>query len=162
METNLTLLGLDAGNGGFKIQGESGGIELLSQIATNSTERVISTLGLRRQKPPMHITNTAGSFYVGAGAHDFGRPVENLDVDRLNGSPEILTLLHASLTRFQQTHGNFQKPLSILVGYPTDLLTAITGEQAKETAKGWWKGIGGARGGEEGRDQWKMREAECE
>ncbi|MBV5325060.1 MAG: hypothetical protein J0626_07230, partial [Rhodospirillaceae bacterium] len=32
-------------------------------------------------------------FYVGVGAHDYGRPVENLDVDRFNGTPEMKALL---------------------------------------------------------------------
>lgn len=141
METNLIPLGIDAGNGAFKIFGEAGGVELLSQIATNGAERVMSTLGLRRQKPPMQIINESGSFYVGAGAHDYGRPVENLDVDRLNGSPEIKTLLHGSLTRFQQEYGLFTKPLSVVVGLPNESLTGESADQNKENVRRWVKGV---------------------
>src|SRR4051812_11268221 len=82
MENNLIPLGIDAGNGAFKLFGAPGGLELVSQVSTNGTQKMLSTLGLRKQKAPLQIANESGSFYVGTGAHDYGRPVENLDVDR--------------------------------------------------------------------------------
>ena len=39
-------------------------------------------LVLRVKCDPLAIHNEHGSFYVGAGSHSYGRPVENLDVDR--------------------------------------------------------------------------------
>ena len=140
METNLTPLGIDAGNGAFKLFGISGGLELVSQVATNGTQKVLSTLGLRKSKAPLAIHNDNGSFYVGAGAHDFGRPVENLDVDRFNGTPEMKALLHGSLTRYQQRYGKFSAPLSVVVGLPNEVLTGDQAEQNVENVKRWLRG----------------------
>ena len=86
-------LGLDAGNGAFKIYGPQGGQETFSQVAINGGQRVVSTMGLKRMKTPLHIKNSHGAFYIGAGAHDYGRPVENLDVDRFNGLNQVSYLV---------------------------------------------------------------------
>jgi len=40
METTLTPLGIDAGNGAFKLYGALGGLEFVSQVATNGTQKV--------------------------------------------------------------------------------------------------------------------------
>jgi hypothetical protein len=141
METNLTPLGIDAGNGAFKLFGAPGGLEFLSQVATNGTQKVLSTVGLRKAKtPPTAIQNESGSFYVGAGAHDYGRPVENLDVDRFNGTPEMKALLHGSLTHYQQRYGKFNTPLSVVVGLPNEVLTGDLAEQNVENVKRWLRG----------------------
>ena len=140
MDNNLIPLGIDAGNGAFKLYGASGGLELVSQVATNGTQKVLSTLGLRKSKAPLAIHNESGSFYVGAGAHDFGRPVENLDVDRFNGTPEMNALLHGSLTRYQQRFGKFNAPLSVVVGLPNEALTGDLAEQNIENVKHWVRG----------------------
>jgi hypothetical protein len=141
METNLTPLGIDAGNGAFKLFGAPGGLEFVSQAATNGTQKVLSTLGLRKSKAPLAIHNESGSFYVGAGAHDFGRPVENLDVDRFNGTPEMKALLHGSLTRYQQRYGKFSTPLAVVVGLPNEVLTGDLAEQNIENVKRWLRGM---------------------
>ena len=141
METNLTPLGIDAGNGAFKLYGAPGGLEFVSQVATNGTQKVLSTLGLRKSKAPLAIHNESGSFYVGAGAHDFGRPVENLDVDRFNGTPEMKALLHGSLTRYQQRYGKFSAPLAVVVGLPNEVLTGDLAEQNIENVKRWLRGM---------------------
>ena len=141
METNLTPLGIDAGNGAFKLYGAPGGLEFVSQAATNGTQKVLSTLGLRKSKAPLAIHNESGSFYVGAGAHDFGRPVENLDVDRFNGTPEMKALLHGSLTRYQQRYGKFSAPLAVVVGLPNEVLTGEMAEQNIENVKRWLRGM---------------------
>jgi hypothetical protein len=140
METNLIPLGIDAGNGAFKLFGAPGGLELVSQVATNGKQKVLSTLGLRKQKAPLQVTNESGSFYVGAGAHDYGRPVENLDVDRFNGTPEMKALLHGSLTRYQQQYGKFTAPLTIAVGLPNEVLTGDQAGQNLENVKRWMRG----------------------
>jgi hypothetical protein len=57
-------------------------------------------VGLRATQRPLHIENARGAFYVGHGAHGFGRPVQNLDFDRLTGSPEMLALFHGALTQY--------------------------------------------------------------
>ncbi len=141
METNLTPLGIDAGNGAFKLFGALGGLEIVSQVATNGTQKVLSTLGLRKSRAPLAIHNEQGSFYVGAGSHSYGRPVENLDVDRFNGTPEMKALLHGSLTRYQQRYGKFTRPLSIVVGLPNEVLTGDQAEQNVENVKRWLRGV---------------------
>ena len=141
METNLIPLGIDAGNGAFKLYGASGGLEFVSQVATNGSQKVLSTLGLRKSKAPLAIQNESGSFYAGESAHDFGRPVENLDVDRFNGTPEMKALLHGALTRYQQRYGRFNAPLSVVVGLPNEVLTGDQAEQNVENSKRWMRGI---------------------
>lgn len=140
METNLISLGIDAGNGAFKLFGAPGGLEVVSQVATNGTQKVLSTLGLRKSKAPLAIHNEHGSFYVGAGSHSYGRPVENLDVDRFNGTPEMKALLHGSMTRYQQRYGKFSQPLSVVVGLPNEVLTGDQAEQNVENVKRWLRG----------------------
>ena len=141
MENKLIPLGIDAGNGAFKLTGAAGGLEIVSQVATNGTKRVMTTLGLRKQKAPLQIANESGSFYVGAGAHDYGRPVENLDVDRFNGTPEMKALLHGSLTRYQQKYGAFTGPLIVVVGLPHEVLAGEAAEQNVENVKHWIRGV---------------------
>jgi hypothetical protein len=140
MESNLISLGIDAGNGAFKIFGRSGGLQVLSQVATDSGQRVVSTLGLHKQKPPLQVVNGHGSFYVGAEAHDYGRPVENLDVDRFNGTPEMAALLHGSLTRYQEKYGQFDAPLMVVTGLPNELLAGEAAPENIENVKRWIKG----------------------
>lgn len=135
-----TPLGIDAGNGAFKLFGEPGGLEFVSHAATNGHQKVLSTLGLRKQKIPLQVTNESGSFYVGAGAHDYGRPVENLDVDRFNGTPEMKALLHGALTGYQQKYGSFTGPLSITVGLPHEILTGDQAEGNVDNVKRWMRG----------------------
>jgi hypothetical protein len=133
-------IGIDAGNGAFKLYGAPGGLEFISQAASNGGQKVLSTLGLRTSKAPLAIQNESGSFYAGVGAHDFGRPVENLDVDRFNGTPEMKALLHGSLTRYQQRYGKFNAPLSAIVGLPNEVLTGDLAEQNVENVKRWLRG----------------------
>jgi len=140
METNLISLGIDAGNGAFKIFGRPGGLQVLSQVATDSGQRVISTLGLHKQKPPLQVVNGHGAFYVGAKAHDYGRPVENLDVDRFNGTPEMAALLHGSLSLYQEKYGLFDAPLTVITGLPNELLAGEAAPENIENVKRWIKG----------------------
>src|SRR6185503_8048472 len=100
MNTN-NILGLDLGMGAIKLWGAGGGVQLLSQVAFNGTVQLSEgVLGLKSKLRPMQIRSSSGSFYVGAGAHDYGVPVENLDFDRLTGTAEIRALLHAALTQY--------------------------------------------------------------
>ena len=134
-------VGVDAGNGAFKIYGSTGGQETLSQVAWNGGQRVVSTLGLRRQKPPLNIRNEHGSFYTGAGAHDYGRPVENLDVERFNGTPEMVALFHGAMTRYMQQYGAFGEPLSLVVGLPQETLGGENTDETRENVRRWLRGV---------------------
>jgi hypothetical protein len=93
-------LAFDAGFGNIKLFGKQGGLLLQSAVATNGATSLGKLVGLKSARRPLHIQNERGSFYVGQGAHGFGRPVQNLDFDRLTGSPEMLALFHGALTRY--------------------------------------------------------------
>ncbi|MEP0807626.1 MAG: ParM/StbA family protein [Chloroflexota bacterium] len=125
------IIGFDPGMGAIKLYGAGGGagggVELPSQVATNGTKRLTHVAGLARRTAPPEIHTADGSFYVGLGAHDYGRPVENLDYDRLTGSPEMRALLYGSLEAYAQRYGTNHKPLTLAVGLPIETLS---GEQA--------------------------------
>jgi hypothetical protein len=90
----------DAGFGSIKVFGKRGGLVLQSAIATNGTKALGKLTGLRATKRPLHIEGETGSFYVGQGAHNFGRPVQSLDFDRLTGAPEMIALFQAAMTNY--------------------------------------------------------------
>ncbi|MBT7071397.1 MAG: ParM/StbA family protein [Anaerolineae bacterium] len=134
------ILGEDLGMGANKLYGVQGGFQLPSQVAINGAQKVTRMVGLRSQKVPLHIRTQHGSFYVGPGAHDWGRPVENLDYDRLIGAPEMHALFYGSMTHFMKTHATFDRPLSLIVGMP---LEPLTGPDAKNNVKAvqkWMEG----------------------
>lgn len=133
-------LGLDAGNGAFKLFGPQGGLETLSQVSSNNGQRVVSTLGLRKQKPPLSIQNDHGSFYIGAGAHDYGRPVENLDVERFNGTPEMAAMFHGTMTHYMNQYGAINEPLTLVIGLPQETLTGEVVESTQENIRRWLRG----------------------
>lgn len=93
-------LAFDAGFGSIKLFGRRGGLVLQSAVATNGTKALGKLTGLKAARRPLHVENARGSFYVGQGAHNFGRPVQNLDFDRLTGSPEMLALFHGAATKY--------------------------------------------------------------
>jgi len=133
----MTILGFDPGMGAIKLYGEKGGVELPSQVATNGSRHLMHTPGLaRRRNKPVVVATEAGEFYVGLGAHDYGRPVENLDYDRLTGSPEMHALFYGALSLAQAP-----SVLSlVVVGLPIE---ALSGEEAKTNAaavRRWLRG----------------------
>lgn len=133
-------LGEDLGMGANKLFGAPGGLQVLSQVATNGAQHLMNSVGLRQRQRPLEIKTEHGSFYVGEGAHDYGRPVENLDFDRLTGAPEMKALLYGSLTRYQHQYGAIKQPIMIMVGLP---LQMMSGDNAKEYAnqvRTWLKG----------------------
>lgn len=130
----MITLGFDMGMGALKLWAKQGGLQLVSQVASNGREHLADgILGLKNRKRPMLVAGEFGSFYVGDGAHEHGRPVENLDFDRLTGAPEMRVLLYAALAQFQEAHGPFDEALSLTVGLP---LQMMTGESAKDYQKG--------------------------
>lgn len=126
----IRIAGVDVGMGAIKMYTHVGGIQIPSQVSLNGSQKVGRMVGLLSQKPPLLITTEYGQFYVGSGAHDWGRPVENLDYDRLSGAPEMLALFLAALMSYLKKLGQAGKiRLTLYVGLPHELLS---GEQAKE------------------------------
>ncbi len=97
---SFEMLAFDAGFGSIKLFGKQGGLLLQSAVAINGTTSLGKLVGLKSARRPLHIQNERGSFYVGQGAHQFGRPVQNLDFDRLTGSPEMLALFHGAVSKY--------------------------------------------------------------
>src|SRR3972149_8373487 len=114
-DNNFFYLGEDLGMGANKLFGAPGGLQVLSQVATNGTQHLMNTLGLRQHQRPLEIKTEHGSFYIGEGSPDYGRPVENLNFDRLTGAPEMSALLYGSPPRYQQQNGPLNLPVVVMV-----------------------------------------------
>jgi len=119
---------------------KAGGLQVVSQVASNGRGHYEGMLGLKSKRRPMEISSDFGSFYVGDGAHEHGRPVENLDFERLTGAPEMRALLYGSLAQFQKMYGKFDRPLSLMVGLPLQMMMGADAKQYQAGVKGWLKG----------------------
>jgi len=140
-EDGFFYLGEDLGMGANKLFGAAGGLQVLSQVATSTGQHLGNAVGLRQRTRPLEVKTGHGLFHIGDGAHDYGRPVENLDFDRLTGAPEMCALLYGSPTRYQQQYGPIAQPIVMMVGLP---LQMMSGELAKEYAnqvRNWLKGM---------------------
>lgn len=122
--------------GAIKLYGPAGGAQLESQISINGSQRIAATLGLRQQRPPMHITTDSGSFYVGPGAHDWGRPIESLDYERLVGSPEMKALFYGALAHYP----GLENQIAITVALPIEPLTGDAADANIQAVKTWLRG----------------------
>jgi len=134
-------LGLDLGMGACKLHGPAGGVEVASHVAIADGRVVSGLAGMRTATTPARVTVDGRAFYVGAGAHDWGRPIENLDYDRLNGAPEMRAIVYAALTRYATLAGGlFAGPLSLWVGMPLEPLSGDGAQRTIQAVKGWLKG----------------------
>src|SRR3990167_6581794 len=106
-------IGEDLGMGANKLWSGMNGLQVVSQVSSDGGGHLEGMTGLRVSKRPMLVSSEFGSFYVGDKAHEHGRPVENLDFDRLTGAPEMRALVYGSFAQFQKTWGKFDKPLSL-------------------------------------------------
>lgn len=136
----LVNFGLDLGMGALKLYGNQQGIQLISQVAVNNGPLVGRMLGLGNSRLPLRITLPSGNtFFVDSGAHDSGRPVENLSMDRFSGAPEMLALFYGAFTRYIQQVGVVPQPVNIICGLPLETLSS---EKAHSTIDGihrWMK-----------------------
>jgi hypothetical protein len=119
-------LAFDPGYGNVKMFGPQGPLVMQSSVAVGGGEMLQRMVGLRVARPPLKVETSAGVFYVGDGAHDWGRPVENLDFDRLNGSPEMLALFFGAMSHYAVP----TESVTLIVGLP---ITTLMGETALHT-----------------------------
>ena len=138
-KTNL-MIGADLGMGAIKIYGSQGGLQVLSQVALGTATTATSMLGLTNKKAPLDISSSLGRFYVGEDAHDWGRPVENLDYDRLMGAPEMTALLYAGLTGYMQRYGVIEHAASVMVGLPLETMQGADAQANADGVRRWLKG----------------------
>lgn len=133
--------GFDMGMGALKVWSAPGGLQLVSQVASNGHGHLMEGItGLKSRTRPMLVRGEFGSFYVGDGAHEHGRPVENLDFDRLTGAPEMRALLYAAWAQYQHEHGPFDEPLALMVGLPLQMMTGDLARDYQKGVKGWLMG----------------------
>jgi len=136
---NVISVGLDAGMGAIKLWARGNGLDVLSQVAVNGSGHLEGQIGLKSEKRPLAVTTSDGEFYVGAKAHNYGRPIENLDFARLFESPEMRALVYGSWTRFMEAYGAFDAPLSVMVGLPLQTM----GDDMKDARKNLRKWLSG-------------------
>jgi hypothetical protein len=125
----MRIVALDPGFGAVKVWWEGGALALPSAVAVDGGRRIAGMPGLRTRRPPLEIVLPEGRFFVGEGAHDWGRPVENLDFERLTGSPELKALFAAAMTAADVPA---DAPLFLVVGLP---VAAMAGPEGAETAR---------------------------
>lgn len=136
-------LGLDLGMGACKIYGPMGGIQMPSHVSIADGRVVGNLAGMKASTPPAKITVDGRAYYVGGGAHEWGRPIENLDYERLNGAPEMRAIVYAALMAYQ-AHARtvIGEPLTLWVGMPLEPLTGSS-DQVRATVaavRGWLRG----------------------
>lgn len=142
------VLGADPGAGGFKIHTGEHGIQLPSQVAADGTRlEPAAVLGLQEATPPTRIETPAGSFWIGTGAHRWGRPLESLDHNRLS-SPGVAALFYGALEQHVHAYGTALGDIEkVYVGLPQQ---AVTVPGLKADVEQWligshtWRVDGGA------------------
>ena len=102
--TEPLFFGEDLGTGSNKLYGSHGGIQLQAVVAADTGQQVSQLLGFRNRKPPMKVGVGGMNFYVGPGAHDWGRAIENLDYERMTGVPETRAIVYGILSRYMQLY----------------------------------------------------------
>ncbi len=122
---DLCPFGIDPGNGAIKVRGPAGGLQLPAHVAADAqgARATVRVAGLGAAKPPRQIRSAAGVFYVGPGAHDWGRAVENMDHDRFTGTPELRALVYGALTSYAEQFDGLPPALDLTVGLPVEPLT---------------------------------------
>jgi hypothetical protein len=123
-----TAVAFDPGYGGIKVYGPQGGLNIPSAVSVGDGRTIRRMVGLRSARPPLRIETDAGTFYIGNGAHDWGRPVENLDFDRLGRAAEMLALFLGAMTRYAAG----STPVNVIVGLP---IATLMGEDASTTKR---------------------------
>lgn len=137
----LITIGADFGMGALKLRGEQGGLQFLSQTAIAGDSEIRGgVFGMRKADRPLLVSGEFGRFYAGKDAHDFGQPVESVDFDRLTGTPEMRALWYGSLTSYQRQYGRFERPLSLVIGLPFQMMQGEGALEYQAAVRKWVKG----------------------
>ena len=144
MSNENIYAGADMGMGAIKFWGPKGGVQVLSLVSSNGMARfddlITGAAEKKSKQKPMEVISKFGSFYVGDNAHDYGDPLQNLAFERLAGTSEIHSIFFAALTRYQIEYGKFNKPLSLMVGLPFQMMLGATSKEYKIAVKKWMIG----------------------
>jgi hypothetical protein len=134
------ILGQDLGMGANKIFGANGGMQLQSIVSASAGDVITQSMGLRNQRPPLQITIDGVGYYVGPNAHDWGRPIENLDYERMTGVPETRAIVYANLTNYMRKYEAIHSPIEMIVGLPLEPLTGQHAQENINAVRAWMKG----------------------
>jgi hypothetical protein len=138
------VYGLDLGYGALKLYGRAGGIQLPSHVAAAQGHALTDLAGLEGTDRPLHIDTGGQAYFVGAGAHAWGQPIESLDYDRLTGSPEIVALLYGAFSLYmEQAAVSALKPITLYVGLPLEPLSVDPAavQETLEAVRKWLCGV---------------------
>jgi hypothetical protein len=135
------ILGVDLGAGALKVYGPPGGIELPAHVAfAGQRKRQARVSGLRTLTPPMQVITQLGGFYLGLGAHDWGRPVENLADDRFLGAPETAALFYGAMTAYARQYGVALESIHVIVGLTQSSFAEDAVGDVVSGVRGWLVG----------------------
>ncbi len=137
---SLIYLGEDLGMGSNKLFSAHGSLILQSQVAAETGQAVGEMFGFRSSKPPICVRLKNGKFFVGPRASDWGRPVENLDYDRLMGVPETRAIVYASLSQHIERYGPFEGQIQMTVGLPLEPLSGPDAQTNADGVREWLRG----------------------
>lgn len=135
----MPVFGIDPGAGALKLYGPAGGVQVPAILAVDEGFTATRMVGLAQRKPPLRIRTANGRFFIGASAHEWGRPLsEDLEHDRFTGSPELRAVLAAGFTTYAQLAPSLSEPLTVYLGLPLEALAATEG--VAEAVRRWLVG----------------------
>jgi len=128
---------IDLGAGNIKRVGDHSHIIIATQIAAATGLTMGRVAGMRNRRPPTTIEVAGHKFYVGAGSHEWGRPIENLDDSRFTvGTPELRALVYATLSDIPDA----TQPLTVVVALPQSALAEDVAGQTTTGLRRWLTG----------------------
>jgi hypothetical protein len=120
--------GCDLGQSSLKFVGAAGALQFASMASLYGG--ATADFGKKR-KGPVIVEGDFGKLYVGHGAHSFGSPIENLDFDRLAGTPEMRAVFLGAMASYMRKYGPFNDSLMLVVGLPLQMLMGEGANVAK-------------------------------
>ena len=112
-------IGCDLGQSSLKFVSSRGALQFASTAALFSGE--VADFGRKRSRPIV-VEGDFGKLHVGGNAHAYGIPIENLDFDRLAGTPEMRGVFYGAMTAYMNKYGLLEDPLTLIVGLPFQML----------------------------------------
>jgi len=134
------IFGLDVGFGNFKLFGANASIILPSHVSVQ-TGNEYQIAGMSSGRKPLNIIKDGTSYYVGENAHQWGTPIENVDSNRLLGSPEASILMHGVFTHYMKNNDlhNLDN-ITVAVGLPLELSKANEARSNAAKVRSWIQG----------------------